>query len=194
VRIQEIKTRSIEGNFRALIPICGNARRKASNLRRTRSQGGVFPRERARTYKSARKAYPRRAVPYRERVIGAIIGIEKGALETSGGLQSARPAMTGPDPGSVVAPGHVSTRGLRASPQRRPSNNADSSGDDCIAISHRRYFCSPNSRSARGADEGAEERESNATLRVGMFRLRRMPPVRALLADCRAFRGSIGLR
>lgn len=73
----------------------------------------VFPRERARIIRMYTRAVakPILDVPYREGAIGAIIGIEKGALARDqrgvakrgcGSGRDAMPAMTGPDPGPVV--------------------------------------------------------------------------------------------
>jgi len=140
--------------------------------------------------------------------------------ETSGGLQSARGPGTWPrtrrkarDDGARPraccsrATGLVSTRGAlaRASLQRRSSNNADSSGDDCIAISHcrGRYFFLPNSRRRKGPTKGRKRERSRATAhnapRVGMFCSRRMLPVRSRLARglsnvSRLYRSSLTFR
>lgn len=210
--------RIIRANFRALTPTCGNARaRKACPTCRTlrrRKACSHANRVRIRTKAYKREAYPRHAVSYRGRAIGAIIGIEKRRSRDQRGVtKCARPQDTAPDnkargprwrgPRPRAPLVYICTRARFSARVRAFStpvrlNNADSSGE-MIALWYRTagpilfFFSSlpppphPPEQRARG---GAGERDHERTLHASGCCLRED----ALLADCRTFRGSIGLR
>lgn len=140
-----------------------------------------------------------------------IIGNEKAALARSaGGCKRPRDVAPdkapsrwwGPTPGPVVPvlvraqnTGLVSTSSSRAPFQRRSLNNADSSGrDDCIAISHRAGPILSFSFIIILCRGGATRRENDHEQRaLRDFTWWWVPRVRASIADCRTFRGSLSV-